>query len=204
MAERAEVHVESAAELREWLAANHDSCEGVWLVTHKKTSATGPYIPWMEIVDELIAFGWVDSIQKRVDDDRSKTQITPRKPKSKWSRVNKERVERLTAEGRMAAPGIAMVELAKETGTWTALDAVERLEEPDDLRAALDANPDARRHYDAFPPSSRRAILEWITSAKREATREARVAETVALAAEDLRASDWPRPKPGDGKKRGA
>ena len=157
---------------------------------------------WTEIVDELIAFGWVDSVQKRLDEDRSKIQITPRKPKSKWSRVNKERVERLIAEGRMAPPGIAMVELAKETGTWTALDAVERLEEPDDLRAALDAVPDARRHYDAFPPSSRRAILEWVTSAKRPATREARIAETVALAAEDLRASDWPRPKPGDGKKR--
>lgn len=199
---RPEVHVDSGAELRAWLEANHDSSDGVWLVTHKKTSATGPYVSWTEIVDELIAFGWVDSVQKRLDEDRSKIQITPRKPQSKWSRVNKERVERLTAEGRMAPPGIAMVELAKETGTWTALDAVERLEEPDDLRAALDAEPDARRHYDAFPPSSRRAILEWVTSAKRPATREARIAETVALAAEDLRASDWPRPKPGDGKKR--
>lgn len=202
MADRPEVHVDSGAELRAWLEANHDSSDGVWLVTHKKTSATGPYVSWTEIVDELIAFGWVDSVQKRLDEDRSKIQITPRKPQSKWSRVNKERVERLTAEGRMAPPGIAMVELAKETGTWTALDAVERLEEPDDLRAALDAEPDARRHYDAFPPSSRRAILEWVTSAKRPATREARIAETVALAAEDLRASDWPRPKPGDGKKR--
>ncbi len=134
---RPEVHVDSGAELRAWLEANHDSSDGVWLVTHKKTSATGPYVSWTEIVDELIAFGWVDSVQKRLDEDRSKIQITPRKPQSKWSRVNKERVERLTAEGRMAPPGIAMVELAKETGTWTALDAVERLEEPDDLRAAL-------------------------------------------------------------------
>lgn len=202
MTDRPEVHVDSGAELRAWLEANHDSSEGAWLVTHKKTSATGPYVSWTEIVDELIAFGWVDSVQKRVDEDRSKLQITPRKPKSKWSRVNKERVARLIAEGRMAPPGIATVELAKETGTWTALDAVERLEEPDDLKAALDAEPDARRHYDAFPPSSRRAILEWVTSAKRPATREARIAETVALAAEDLRASDWPRPKVGDGKRR--
>lgn len=199
MAERPEVHVDSAAELRGWLAANHDRSEGVWLVTHKKTSSSGPYLPIAEIVDELIAFGWVDSVQKRVDADRSKLRITPRKPNSKWSRVNKERVERLTAEGRMAPPGVAMVELAKRTGTWTALDAIERLEEPGELRAALDAEPDARRHYDAFPPSSRRAILEWIGSAKREATREARIAETVALARENLRASDWPRPKPGGG-----
>jgi uncharacterized protein YdeI (YjbR/CyaY-like superfamily) len=197
--ERPEVHVASGAELRAWLEANHDASDGVWLITHKKTSVTGTYVSWSEIVDELIAFGWVDSVQKRVDDDRSKTRITPRKPKSKWSRVNKARDERLTAEGRMAPPGIAMVELAKETGTWTALDAVERLEEPGDLRAALDAEPAARRHYDAFPPSSRRAILEWVTSAKRPATRESRIAETVALAAENLRASDWPRPTPGAG-----
>ncbi|MFN8111694.1 MAG: YdeI/OmpD-associated family protein [Solirubrobacterales bacterium] len=200
--DRPEVHVDSAAELRAWLESNHDASDGVWLVTHKKTSVSGTYVSWTEIVDELIAFGWVDSVQKRLDEDRSKIQITPRKAKSKWSRVNKERVERLIAEGRMEAPGMAMVELAKETGTWTALDAVERLEEPDDLRAALDAVPEARRHYDAFPPSSRRAILEWVTSAKRPATREGRIAETVTLAAEDLRASDWPRPKPGDGKKK--
>ncbi len=193
--DRPELHVSSSAELREWLEVNHASSEGVWLVVHKKSSG-GPYVAWGEIVDELLAYGWVDSVQHRFDDDRSKLQITPRKPKSNWSRINKEKIERLTAEGRMAPAGIAMVELAKETGTWTALDAVERLEEPDDLRAALDAVPDARRHYDAFPPSSRRAILEWITTAKREATRSKRIAETVELAAEDLRASDWPRPTP--------
>ncbi len=184
----------SSAELREWLAVNHDSSDGVWLVVHKKSSG-GPYVAWGEIVDELLAFGWVDSVQQRFDDDRSKLQITPRKPRSNWSRINKEKIERLTAEGRMAPAGLAMVELAKETGTWTALDAVDRLEEPDDLRAALDGEPDARRHWDEFPPSTRRAILEWITTAKREATRSNRVAETVELAAENLRASDWPRPK---------
>ena len=195
MTEREEVHVESAAELREWLAVNHGTSEGAWLVVYKKNTS-GPYLDWGEIVDELIAFGWIDSVQKRYDEERSKLQITPRKARSAWSKRNKDRVEALTAEGRMEAPGLAMVELAKESGTWTALDAVERLEEPPDLAAALDADPDARRHYDAFPPSSRRAILEWITSAKREATRSNRIAETVELAAENLRASDWPRPKP--------
>ena len=192
--DRPELHVGTGAELREWLEANHDSSDGVWLVVYKK-GTSGPYLGWSAIVDELLAFGWIDSVQRRYDDERSKLQITPRKAKSNWSRINKEKVERLTAEGRMAPPGLAMIELAKETGTWTALDAVERLEEPDDLRAALDADPDARRHWDAFPPSTRRAILEWITTAKREATRSGRVAETVELAAENLRASDWPRPK---------
>lgn len=192
----------SSTELREWLAANHAGSEGVWLVTHKKSS-DGPYVAMADIINELIAYGWVDSVQRRVDDDRSKLQITPRKPKSNWSKRNKERAERLIAAGRMAPPGMAMVELAKETGAWNALDAVERLEEPDDLRTALDADPAARTHFDAFPPSSRRAILEWITSAKRETTRTARITETVELASENLRASDWPRPKRGDGGKAG-
>ena len=193
--EREEVHVGSAAELRDWLAANHDSSDGAWLVVYKKNTS-GPYLGCGEIVDELLAFGWIDSVQKRFDEERSKLQITPRKPKSAWSKRNKDRVGVLISEGRMEPPGLAMVELAKESGTWTALDAVERLEEPEDLTAALDADPDARRYWDAFPPSTRRAILDWITSAKREATRSKRVAETVELAREDLRASDWPRPKP--------
>ncbi len=193
--ERPQLQVGSGAELREWLAANHDSCDGAWLITYRKDGG-GPYVSMGEIIDELIAYGWVDSASGRVDEQRSKLQITPRKPNSNWSKRNKERVKRLTAEGRMEAPGLAMVELAKRTGTWTALDAVERLEEPGDLREALDADPDARRHFDGFPPSSRRAILEWITTAKRKPTRAARIAETVELAAENLRASDWPRPKP--------
>ncbi len=201
-AERPELSVSSGVELREWLAANHDSSDGVWLVVYRKNTS-GPYVGWGGIVDELLAYGWIDSVQHRFDDERSKLQITPRKAKSNWSKRNKDRVEQLIAEGRMAPPGLAMIELAKETGTWSALDAVERLEEPDDLRVALDAEPDARRHWDEFPPSTRRAILEWITTAKREATRAGRVAETVELAAENLRVSDWPRPKASGKRKPG-
>lgn len=195
MGERPEVEAASAAELREWLAANHDRLDGAWLIVWKKDSG-GPYLSWEEIIDELIAFGWIDSTQRRVDDERSKLQITPRKPASKWSRINKERVARLIATGRMTPAGMAMVELAKESGTWSALDDVEALVEPDDLRAALDAEPAARRHWDAFPPSVRKAILTWVADAKREVTRSRRIAETVELAAENLRASDYPRPTP--------
>jgi uncharacterized protein YdeI (YjbR/CyaY-like superfamily) len=197
--DRPKLHVSSGAELREWLAANHDSSDGVWLVTYRK-GTSGPYLDMAAIIDELLAYGWIDSSQKRFDDERSQLQITPRKTRSNWSKRNKDRVERLLAAGRMAAPGLALVEHAKRTGTWSALDGVERLEEPDDLRAALDREPAARRHWDQFPPSSRRAILEWIVTAKREATRARRVSETVELAAENLRASDWPRPKPSGGK----
>jgi uncharacterized protein YdeI (YjbR/CyaY-like superfamily) len=94
----------------------------------------------------------------------------------------------------MAAPGRAVVEAARASGTWTALDDVEDLVEPAELTTALDAVPEARANWDAFPRSTRRATLEWIAAAKRPATRERRVAETVELATRNLRAQQWPRP----------
>jgi uncharacterized protein YdeI (YjbR/CyaY-like superfamily) len=108
--------------------------------------------------------------------------------------VNKQRVERLTAAGLMTPAGLAAVEVARERGTWTALDEVEDGVEPDDLRAALDAVPAARREWDAFPRSARRAILEWVGSAKRPATRAQRVATVVGEASEGRRANQWRRP----------
>lgn len=109
--------------------------------------------------------------------------------------MNKQRVERLTAEGRMAAAGLAAVEAAKANGAWSALDQVEELHEPDDVRAALDGTPGARGHWDAFPRSAKRAILEWIGTAKRDETRAARIEETARLAADNVRANQWRQPK---------
>jgi uncharacterized protein YdeI (YjbR/CyaY-like superfamily) len=188
-----QLEIAAAAELREWLAANHDSSAGAWLVTWKKSS-DGPHVGYDEFLDELLAYGWIDSQGKSLDDERTQQLITPRKPKSNWSGRNRKRIERLVSEDRMAEPGLRMIELAKQTGTWTALDAVERLEEPADLKAALGADSKARANWDAFPPSTRRAILEWILNAKREATRNKRIAETAEKAAENIRANQWRRP----------
>jgi uncharacterized protein YdeI (YjbR/CyaY-like superfamily) len=113
--------------------------------------------------------------------------LTPRKPASKWSRPNKIRINQLEAAGRMAPPGRAVVEAARASGTWTALDDVENLVEPAELKVALDAVPQARRNWDAFPRSARRASLEWIAAAKRPETRERRITETVDLAAQNVR-----------------
>ena len=186
------VGITSRAQWREWLERHHGRTEGIWVVTYKK--GRGPYVGYDDLVEEALCFGWIDSLGRRVDDDRTQLLMTPRKPRSKWSRPNKERVARLTAEGRMAPAGLATVELAKQSGTWEALDAVENLEEPADLAAALDAVPEARRQWDGFPRSTRRAILEWISNAKREATRAKRVAETVAEAAVGRRANQWRQP----------
>jgi uncharacterized protein YdeI (YjbR/CyaY-like superfamily) len=187
--------VRSRDEWRAWLADNHASSPGVWLVTYKR--GAGPAVPYDDVVEEALAFGWVDSRSRRLDEKRSQLLVTPRRPRSAWSKANKERIAKLEREGLMASAGRAAVATAKANGRWEALDAVERLEEPDDLGAALDADGDARRHWNAFPPSARRAILEWIASARRPETRARRVTETTTLAARNVRANQWPRPKGG-------
>jgi len=121
--------------------------------------------------------------------------FSPRKPRSGWSRPNKERVERLLAAGLVTPAGLAVIEAAKADGSWTKLDEVEELVEPDDLAAALDAAPAARASWDAFPRSAKRGILEWIAQAKRAETRAARVEQTVSEAREGRRANQWRQPK---------
>jgi len=189
-----QVEITSRAQWRAWLAEHHADAPGVWVVTHKKSEGD-KHVPYDDVAEEALAFGWVDSQPRKLDERRSQLLVTPRKPRSSWSKVNKERIERLTAAGRMTPAGAAAVATAKANGAWSALDDVEQLVEPDDLRAALDADPAARRHWDAFPRSARRGILEWIGTAKTAPTREKRVAETARLAAQDIRANQWPRPK---------
>ena len=187
-----QVEVVSAEELRDWLRTHWNRSPGIWLVTYKK-SAGSKYLPYDDVVREALCYGWIDSLSRGLDEQRSQLLLTPRRPTSKWSRPNKERVAELEANGRMAAPGRAVVEAAKASGTWTALDDVENLVEPAELTAALDAVPEARVAWDALPRSARRATLEWIAAAKRPATRERRLAETVELARRNLRAPQRPR-----------
>lgn len=190
----ARVQVETRAQWRDWLARNHATSPGIWLVTWKKSSGR-PQPAYDDIVEEALAFGWVDSQPKTIDDQLSARLLTPRKPGSNWSRLNKERVERLTAAGLMQPAGLAAVAAAKANGRWTALDETETLAEPAGLAAALDADPAARREWDAFPRSARRAILEWIGNARTDATRQARIDRTVSDAARGIRANQWRQPK---------
>lgn len=179
------------AELRAWLEANHGSARGLWVVTFKKDSGR-PRVSAEEIGEEALCFGWVDSKVGKVDALRSMLMITPRKPKSSWSHVNKLRIAKLTKAGLMRPSGVAAVALAKKSGTWTALDAVEALLLPDDLTARFSAAaPVARANFDAFPRSVKRGILEWIQTAKRPDTRARRIDETVTLAANGVRANQW-------------
>lgn len=185
-----QVAVGTRSELRDWLAANHTRGDGVWLVTWKAASGR-PAPMYDDVVSECLAFGWVDSTPRALDDDRTMLYLAPRKSRSGWSRPNKERVQRLEAEGLMTEAGRRVVEAAKVDGSWQLLDEVENLTVPPDLAAALDATPPARENWEAFPRSARRGILEWIVQAKRPATREKRVRETADKAAVGERANQW-------------
>jgi uncharacterized protein YdeI (YjbR/CyaY-like superfamily) len=182
------VEVTSREGWRAWLDENHARPDGVWVVTHKKRPGA-PHVPYADIVDEALCFGWIDSLPRALDETRSMLFVSPRRSGSAWSKINKEKVERLMAEGRMAPSGLARVEAAKADGSWSALDAVETLVPPPDLAAALAADPRAGAFFAAFPPSARRGILEWIAAARRPETRAARIAETVARAAENRKAN---------------
>ncbi len=184
--------IESIPQWRAWLTRHHATSRGVWLTTWKK--GRGPYVPMSDLVDQALCFGWVDSQPRSLDADRSQRLLTPRRPGSNWSRINKQRVDRLTKAGLMAPSGLAVVEASHQDGSWTALDEVEQLTEPDELRSALDARPAARRHWDGFPRSTKRAILEWIGNAKTPATRDKRITTTVREAAQGRRANQWRQP----------
>jgi len=175
---------------RNWLELHHAAEKSLFLIIYHKESGV-PSVYYPEAVDEALCFGWVDSTPKKRDAQSYYVLFARRNPKSLWSAVNKAKVERLLAEGRMAEAGQKMVAFAKETGTWTALDRVSALELPDDLAAAFVANPQAQAYFGAFPPSAKRGILEWIFTAKRPETRAQRIAETVRLAALNERANQW-------------
>lgn len=183
-------HPKSRAAWRAWLAKHHTRAEGVWLISYKKGTGK-PRVDYEAAVEEALCFGWVDSLPRRLDDERTMLYFAPRKPGSGWSRPNKERVARLQAAGLMAPAGLAKVEAAQRDGSWAKLDAVEALDLPPDLTAALAAFPDARAHWDAFPRSVKRGILEWILAAKRPETRARRIAETSRLAQRNERANQW-------------
>jgi uncharacterized protein YdeI (YjbR/CyaY-like superfamily) len=188
-----QVHPEDRAAWRAWLVEHHASAPGAWLVSWK--AATGrPRIPYADAVEEALCVGWVDSKAGKLDDERRLLWMSPRKPRSGWARTNKTRVARLEAEGLMAPAGRRVVEAARADGSWSLLDDVENLVVPDDLASAFDGHPGSREQFDAFPPSARRNILQWIVLARRPETRARRIAEAAELAARGERANEW-KPK---------
>lgn len=183
------VEVASRAEWRAWLTKNHSQADAIWLVIWKKPDPR--HIPWPDVVEEALCFGWIDSLPRKLNDKRSMLLLAPRKPKSAWSAINKAKAAKLIAAKLMTPAGLKVIELAIASGTWDKLNDVEALAIPLDLAQAFSNNKAAAENFNAFPRSVKRGILEWILQAKRPETRTARIAETVAKAADNIRANQW-------------
>jgi uncharacterized protein YdeI (YjbR/CyaY-like superfamily) len=185
-----EVFIEYRTQWRTWLMDNHLKSKGVWVVFNKKTSGK-PHLSYDEIVEEALCFGWIDSKPGTVNGERSKLYCSPRNPKSNWSALNKTRVQALEKANLIMPEGARLIDLAKATGTWDALNDVENLVIPPDLQQALDAIPASNDFFTAFPKSVKRGILEWILNAKTNETRQKRINETATLAAQNIRANQY-------------
>jgi uncharacterized protein YdeI (YjbR/CyaY-like superfamily) len=175
-------HAETRAQWRTWLETNHATAPGVWLCSWRSAAAK-PRCPYPEVVEEAICFGWIDSTVNTFDEDRGLQLLTRRRPRSAWTRLNRQRVADMEAAGLMTDAGRRSVDVARGNGWWTIYDPVEDLVEPDNLATALDANAAARTAWDGFPPSTRKQMLWWVISAARDDTRAQRVATIVAKAA---------------------
>lgn len=172
---------ETQQQWRDWLLENHVHKEAVWLIFYKK-STKKPTISWSEAVDEALCFGWIDSVQKKLDEERSIQFFSKRKPKSTWSKINKEKVVKLMATGQMTAAGLKCIEIAKQNGSWEILDSVEELIMPLDLETELKSKPNAMEYFMGLSKSTRKAMLQWLVMAKRPETRQNRISEMAELA----------------------
>ena len=179
MVERGSVVPKSRREWRVWLERHHATSPGVWLHLAKKHTGL-PSVSYNDAVEEALCFGWIDGLLHPVDDSYYKQMFTPRTPRSRWAATNKARVEKLIAAGLMTPAGMKMIELAKQTGTWDALDAVDAGTVPDDLLKALKKTAGAKEAFDALTPGKRKQFLYNLNAAKKPETRAKRVAHVLA------------------------
>jgi uncharacterized protein YdeI (YjbR/CyaY-like superfamily) len=170
-----------AAEWDRWLRHNHPGADGLWLQIAKKGTGIES-VRYPEVLECALCFGWIDGHRKALDENFFLQRFTPRRPRSRWSQINRETAERLIAEGRMHAAGLAEVERAKADGRWAAAyEGQKRATVPEDLRRELDARPQAKAFFDGLSSQNRYAILYRLNDAKRPETRARRLAKFVAM-----------------------
>lgn len=179
-------HPKTRKDWRQWLEKNYITSPGIWLIYYKKESGK-PRVTYDEAVEEALCFGWIDSLPRKLDKERAMLKFTIRKPRSVWSDLNKARVQKLITQKLMTSSGLAKIEQAKKDGSWNLLNATNyhtaNNSLPTDLQKALSKNKKAFENFNNFPLGYRRRFLFWIDSAKRPETREARVKQTVLMAA---------------------
>lgn len=178
---------------RSWLQKNHSLKNHVWLIIYKKDTGK-PSVTYDEVVEEALCFGWIDSKPNKRDDESYFLFITPRKPKSPWSALNKKRIEKLLQQNKIEPAGLQKIEDAKKSGSWILLDKIEALEMPAALKKAFSKNKNGLKNFKRFPSSVKKQIYQWVDSAKTKQTLQKRVTETVTLAEKNIRANQW-KPK---------
>lgn len=171
---------------RQWLEQHHTTETGVWLVYDKGKNRK---LKWEDIVQEALCFGWIDSRPGKISETQSKIYVSRRKPKSVWSKINKQHIENLQAAGLMMPAGLEAVKVGKQNGSWDALNRSDNLELPTELAEGLAQNPVALKNFNSFSVSSRKMILSWIYEAKRDETFQKRVEQTIRMAQKNLRAN---------------
>ncbi len=166
---------------RRWLATNHGAVSEIWVVFYKKTvQRTGlPTLTYEQSVEQAICFGWIDGLKRRIDDERYAHRFTPRKPDSRWSESNRERLARMRSQGLMTPAGEEAVAASIRTGAWNKSARASAVETPPEFLAALGRDTEARAGYDALGPSEQRRYEVWIGMAKRDETRARRLAESL-------------------------
>jgi uncharacterized protein YdeI (YjbR/CyaY-like superfamily) len=173
------VEIESQEQLRNWLRLNYSQEEGIWLVTFKK-SEKKKYVSRDEVLDELICFGWIDGIRRKLDNTRTMQLISPRRVQH-WAKTYKDRAGKLIKENKMHQSGLDSIKKGKESGLWNFMDDVDNLKIPDDLKTALNKLEGAFDFFDNINNSSKRFVLRWIKLSKTEKTRNIRIAKIAKL-----------------------
>jgi len=185
------IRVTDREEWRTWLDKNHAQKQSIWILIHKKHTGK-PSIPYEDAVKEALCFGWIDSLVKRVDNDAYVQKFTPRKKGSNWSQSNKKRARKLVTLGRMTEAGLAMIADAKKDGSWTRLDAIDKLlNVPLDLTAALKASAGVSKNFRKLSPSLKKQFLWFIESAKKAETRKKRIVIAIDLVAQNKTMSHY-------------
>jgi uncharacterized protein YdeI (YjbR/CyaY-like superfamily) len=184
--EKPELYFQNDVEFRTWLHKNYNTSEGVYLIFYKIAHEM-PSMRWEEAVRVALCYGWIDSTVKSLGNGKRRQYFCPRKPKSVWSKVNKDHLKELKAAGLMHASGLNSIKIAKENGSWIALDDVENGIIPEDLQLAFDKNSSAFKNYQSFTRSQRKSYLYWLNQAKRDETRQKRIKEIISLCQQGIK-----------------
>jgi uncharacterized protein YdeI (YjbR/CyaY-like superfamily) len=179
------IEVSSIEELKDWLHKNHSQKESVWLLTYKKI-VPEKYLSTSDVLNELLCYGWIDGIRRKLDEERTMQLISPRRI-DHWAKTYKVRAEKLIKEGKMQDAGFKSIEISRQNGMWDFMDDVDKLIIPKDLQEALAKYRDATDFFYAINDSSKRFVLRWIKVAKTDKTRASRVEQIAQLSSKGVK-----------------